>query len=320
MPAPGPAAKVRKRIRRTIAGQLTYAYNTPKPLDERGAAQHGTTMSQTTPEASPVTRPAKPVKKEDSFPVFVLKLAIIVAVFRSFIFSPFNIPSESMLPRLKNGDYLLAAKWPYGYSRFSLPFSVGLLPEQRVLASQPERGDVVIFKQPPLNDIDYIKRVIGLPGDTVQMIDGVLQLNGQPVPKERIADFETAISPNTRCYSVQFAARRADGSDVCRYPRYRETLPGGRSFEVLDLGPRDQDNTAPVIVPEGHLFLMGDNRDNSEDSRFPAEPGRGIGLVPQDNLVGRATVMMWSTDGSAEWLKPWTWFTAARWDRLGGTF
>ncbi len=283
-----------------------------------------------TPNAAPNAAPnagiaatepqSRPVKKEDSFPVFVLKLAIIVAIFRSFIFSPFNIPSESMLPGLITGDYLLAAKWPYGYSRFSLPFSVPLLPEHRILAGQPQRGDVVIFKAPPVNDTDYIKRVIGLPGDTVQMSGGVLILNGQPVPKQRIADFEVAVKPNTHCRSVQFLAKNADGTDVCRYPRYRETLPGGRSYEVLDLGPFAQDDTAPVVVPEGTLFLMGDNRDNSEDSRFPATPGGGIGLVPQDNLVGRATVMMFSTDGSAEWLKPWTWFTAARWNRIGKTF
>lgn len=278
-------------------------------------------MTDTNPTLAPppASAPVKPVKKEDSFPVFVLKLVVIVAIFRSFIFSPFNIPSESMLPRLVNGDYLLAAKWPYGYSKYSLPFSLPLLPS-RILASQPERGDIVIFKAPPVNDTDYIKRVIGLPGDTVQMIGGELQLNGLPVPKERVDDFEIAVSGNTRCYSTQFAAKLADGSDVCRYPRYKETLPGGRSYEVLDLGPRPQDDTPPVIVPEGMLFLMGDNRDNSEDSRFEATPGGGIGLVPQDNLVGRATVMMFSTDGGAEWIKPWTWFSAARWNRIGGTF
>lgn len=277
-----------------------------------------TTSARPGPAASPSS--AKPAKKEDSFPVFVLKLAIIVAVFRSFVFSPFNIPSESMLPRLWNGDYLLAAKWPYGFSRKSLPWSAPLLPEERLLAGTPARGDVVIFKQPPLNDVDYIKRVIGLPGDTVQMQGGQLILNDEPVPKVRIADFELPVSPNTGCVSPQFAAKGADGSDVCHYPRYRETLPEGRSYEVLDLGSRPQDDTEPFMVPEGHLFLMGDNRDNSEDSRFPAEPGRGIGMVPMDNLVGRATVMMFSTDGGAEWIKPWTWFSAARWDRIGGTF
>ncbi len=273
-----------------------------------------------TPAEDAAATPAKKVKKEDSFPVFVLKLALAVILFRSFIFAPFYIPSESMLPRLINGDYLLLAKWPYGFSSRSLPFGVPLLPDHRVLASDPERGDVVVFKAPEHDGEDWIKRVIGLPGDTVQMKGGQLWLNNQPVPKVRIADFEVKVSPNTRCYSVQFLAKNAANEDVCRYPRFTETLPGGESYQVLDLGDHPKDDTDPVIVPEGHVFLMGDNRDNSQDSRYPAEPGGGIGLVPIDNLLGRATVMMWSTDGGAEWLKPWTWFTAARWNRLGGTF
>lgn len=274
---------------------------------------------------SPVLPEKKKEKKEDSFIVFLLKLVVIVALFRSFVFSPFNIPSESMLPRLQNGDYLLAAKWPYGFSRYSLPFSLPLIPG-RILASQPVPGDVAIFKAPPLNDTDYIKRVIGLPGDQVQMIGGVLHINGVAVSKVRVADAEIAVSPNTRCFApryeahVSFEAALPDGTRVCRYPRYRETLPNGRSYYVLDLENTPQDNTPPIMVPEGHLFMMGDNRDNSMDSRFPAVPGEGIGIVPQANLVGRATIVMFSTDGSAEWLKPWTWFTAARWDRIGGTF
>ncbi len=321
MPPRRPRAKGIKNVcAAVLAGFLSYFYNTPKNLTRVARTNMDTLMTEQTATPAPETKPAKPAKKEDSFPVFVIKLAIAVAIFRSFIFSPFNIPSESMLPRLQNGDYLLAAKWAYGYSAYSLPWSAPLLPEHRLLAHQPERGDVVIFKQPPLNEVDYIKRVIGLPGDTVEMRGGQVILNGQPIPKQRIEDFEIPVSPNTKCYSVQFAAKLADGTDVCRYPQYRETLPGGRTYNVLDLGPRAQDDTPPVVVPEGALFLMGDNRDNSEDSRFPAEPGRGIGLVPQDNLVGRATVMMWSTDGSAEWLKPWTWFTAARGSRIGGTF
>ena len=201
----------------------------------------------------------RPEAKEDSFLVFVLKLVLIVTIFRSFVFSPFNIPSESMLPRLMNGDYLLAAKWPFGYSRHSLPFGFPVLPEERLLAAPPQRGDVVIFKQPPLKELDYIKRVIGLPGDTVQMVDGQLYLNGAPVPKQRIADFEVAVSPNTQCYSVQFAAKRADGTDVCRYPRYRETLPGGRSYAVLDL------TTAYVLSRELKLFGRIDRIDRLPD-------------------------------------------------------
>ncbi|MFC4295390.1 signal peptidase I [Novosphingobium tardum] len=278
----------------------------------------------TAPEGQPLlldqpSPPAKSAKKEDSFPVFLIKLALIVVIFRSFFFSPFNIPSESMLPRLENGDYLLAAKWPYGYSRYSLPFSLPLIPG-RILAHAPERGDVVIFKAPPGNDVDYIKRVIGLPGDQIQLVGGQVVLNGQPIPKQRIEDFEIAVSANTRCLSPQFAASRADGTPVCHYPQFRETLPGGKSYNVLDLGVTPQDDTAPVVVPEGHVFLMGDNRDNSMDSRFPAVEGQGIGIVPQANLVGRAALMMFSTDGGSSWLLPWTWFSAGRWHRIGGTF
>ncbi|MDE2596340.1 MAG: signal peptidase I [Sphingomonadales bacterium] len=262
---------------------------------------------------------AKPEKKEDSFAVFLIKLVVIVAIFRSFMFSPFNIPSESMLPRLENGDYLLAAKWPYGITKYSMPFSLPLVPG-RLFAHEPKRGDVVIFKAPPTNDIDYIKRVIGLPGDQLQMIGGQLHINGQPVLKQRVADFEIRISDNTRCYLPQFEAKLADGTPVCHYPQYRETLPNGVSYNVLDLGRTPQDDTPVFVVPEGKMFLMGDNRDNSLDSRFPAVANEGIGIVPQENLVGRATIMMFSTDGSASWIKPWTWFTAARWNRVGGTF
>jgi signal peptidase I len=263
-------------------------------------------------------KPAKP-KEDENFFVFLIKLVLIVGIFRSFIFSPFNIPSESMLPRLENGDYLLAAKWPYGFSKYSMPFSLPLIPG-RVLPHQPARGDVVIFKAPPGNDVDYIKRVIGLPGDTVQLKGGVVWLNGKAVPKVKQDDFVIRISPNTNCVSPEFEALEKDGTPSCHYPQFKETLPEGKSYNVLDLGYRPQDDTPPVLVPADRLFLMGDNRDNSMDSRFPAIEGGGIGLVPQENLVGRATIVMWSTDGGANWFLPWTWFTAARWNRIGGTF
>lgn len=286
------------------------------------------TIPTPTPDgaASAAAAVAKPAKKEDSFAVFLIKLVLAVVIFRSFIFAPFYIPSPSMLPRLLNGDYLLLAKWPYGYSSRSLPFGVPLLPEHRLLASNPKRGDVVVFKAPGHFEQDWIKRVIGLPGDTVQMKGGQLWINNQPVPKVKIADFEVPVSPNTDCYRVDqglpspFMVKNAEGEDVCRYPRFTETLPGGKSYEVLDLGQKETDDTQPVVVPEGHVFLMGDNRDNSSDSRVEIERGGLGGPVPMDNLLGRATVMMWSTDGGAEWIKPWTWFSAARWSRIGGTF
>ena len=267
------------------------------------------------PADKPVTGPATPVKKDESFFSFLAWLVLGVLILRSFIISPFNIPSESMLPRLLTGDYLFATKWSYGFSRYSLPFSVPLIPG-RIFASQPERGDVAIFKAPPGNDVDYIKRVIGLPGDEVQMKGGQVWLNGKAIPKVKVADFLVPISPNTDC-GPGFDSTDKDGTPVCRYPQFRETLPGGKSYTVLDMGQTPQDDTGVFIVPEDHLFMMGDNRDNSMDSRFPAVEGGGIGIVPRENLVGKAAVMMFSTDGSSEWIKPWTWFTAARWNRIG---
>lgn len=266
------------------------------------------------------TPPAKPkISETRDFLQFLIKLGVFVFILRSFIFAPFSIPSESMLPRLLVGDYLIVSKWSYGYSRHSLPFSLPLIPG-RLFASAPERGDVVVFKAPPNDDVDYIKRVIGLPGDMVQMKEGQLFLNGIAVPKKRIADFVVPVSPNTQCDRPQFAEQASDGSLRCRYPRYRETLPGGRSYAVLDLSESEKDTTEIYSVPEGHVFLMGDNRDRSADSRFPAVAGAGVGIVPQVNLVGKARFSVFSTDGSANWLLPWTWFSAARWRRIGEGF
>jgi signal peptidase I len=245
-----------------------------------------------------------------SFAAFVAKLALAVFVFRSFFFSFYTIPSESMLPRLWNGDYFVAAKWPYGYSRWSLPFNLPLIPGQ-VFASLPERGDVAVFKH-PVDKVDYIKRVIGLPGDSVALRGGQLILNGAPVERERIGNFVIPQSPNTGCAW----GGRAGAAD-CTYAHYRETLPSGVTYLTLDFGPTPQDDFGPVIVPEGTVFALGDNRYNSQDSRFPAASGGGVGLIPTELLVARASVMVWSTDGSASWLKPWTWFSAARWSRIG---
>ncbi|MCF8708999.1 signal peptidase I [Rhizorhapis sp. SPR117] len=264
------------------------------------------------------------------FLFFLVKLGLFVFVLRSFIISPFNIPSESMQPRLLIGDYLLVAKWPYGYSRYSLPFSLPLI-SGRILPHTPERGDVVVFKAPPTQRQDYIKRVIGLPGDMIQVKDGTVYLNGKAIPKKRIEDLQLPVTQNmtdatakenalSPCYRAKFEVVEKDGTRICRYPQYRETLPNGKSYNVLDLEDGMADNTDVYLVPERHLFLMGDNRDRSADSRFPAVDGGGIGLVPEENLVGKALVSVFSTDGSANWFLPWTWFTAARLNRIGEGF
>ncbi|MEO0461563.1 MAG: signal peptidase I [Pseudomonadota bacterium] len=265
---------------------------------------------------NPNLRP-KP-QKDDSlfgFVMFLVKLVALILIVRIFIIAPFSIPSESMQPRLWNGDYLIASKWPYGYSRNSLFFDAPWI-SGRVLARTPTRGDVVIFKH-PVSGEDYIKRVIGVPGDTVAMRGGQIVLNEETIAKERLDDFEVPISPNTPCASGGREVTSEDGEALCRYPRFRETLPGGRSYDVLDLAVTAEDLTTKVTVGEGQLFVMGDNRDRSMDSRFPPMAGLGTGLVPEANLVGRAEMIVWSTDGSAEWLEPWTWFSAARWNRIG---
>lgn len=275
-------------------------------------------MSAQNAPAEPAVRdPAAKAEKETwgSFGLFVLKLVIGVAIFRSFLFTPFTIPSESMLPGLMNGDYLVASKWPYGYSRWSLPFAAPLIPG-KVFASAPDRGDVVIFKH-PVDKVDYVKRAIGLPGDTVAMRGGQVFLNGQPVQRERIDDFVLPMSANTGCNGTGKVVANPGGGQACVYVRFRETLPTGVSYDTLDFGRTPQDDFGPVVVPEGHVFMMGDNRDNSADSRFPAIAGRGIGMVPEELLVGRASAVLWSTDGSASWINPISWFTAARWNRMG---
>jgi signal peptidase I len=214
------------------------------------------------------------------------------------------------------GDYIIVTKFSYGYSKHSLPFSVPLIPG-RIFTSYPKRGDVVVFKAPPSNSQDYIKRTIGLPGDFVQMKDGVLFLNGSAVPKKRIANLVVPVSPNTECKDDRFQEQASDGTLRCSYPRYLETLPGGKSYEVLDFSPDwAKDNTDIYTVPEGHVFMMGDNRDDSLDSRYSHEEG-GISLVPVENLVGKAQFIAFSTDGSASWVLPWTWFSAARGSRMG---
>ena len=257
---------------------------------------------------------------------FIFWFATAVLSLRVLFISPYNIPSESMQPRLLIGDYLMVNKMAYGWSRYSVPVPLPL-PAGRIMGRLPERGDVVVFKAPPDHRDDYIKRVIGLPGDTIQMVDGVLQINGVAVRREQIDDLVIPVTPNmveasygNPCFRPVFEMRARNGALYCRYPRFRETLPGGHSYTTLDLVYGEADTTGVYQVPEGHLFLMGDNRDRSFDSRFPAVRDAGIGMVPMDNIEGEAWFLFLSVDGSATWYNPASWFAAIRWNRIGTGF
>ncbi|HTU10580.1 MAG TPA: signal peptidase I [Allosphingosinicella sp.] len=292
------------------------------------------TPAEPAADAATPAGPAKPVKvkKEETWwdtLRFLLYLFLGAVLLRTFLFAPFSIPSGSMMPNLLVGDYLFVSKWSYGYSRYSFPFHP-INFDGRLLGGVPERGDVVVFRHPTTGE-DWVKRVVGLPGDTIEVRRGVVVLNGQAIPRERIEPFDLPVSPNSPCQPAESAQINLEQPDVvvrqenrpdgghCLYPRFRETLPGGRSYEVLDQGDSPGDNFGPVTVPAGHLFMMGDNRDDSLDSRFTTER-HGVGFLPVDNALGRATIGFWSTDGSASWIKPWTWFTAARWSRIGRTY
>jgi signal peptidase I len=222
-------------------------------------------------------------------------LAVLIALgVRTVAYEPFNIPSGSMIPTLLIGDYLFVSKASYGYSRHSLPFSLPLIPG-RIFFEEPKRGDVMVFKLPTDNKTDYIKRIIGLPGDTVQLKNSVLYINNKAVKRERVEDFIERAGPNS--YS--------------RTPRYLETLPGGKRHYVLEVTENTlYDNTPVYKVPEGHYFAMGDNRDKSRDSRFLDD----VGYIPKVNLVGRAEFLFLSVDG-AVW-KFWEWANSLRFERF----
>jgi signal peptidase I len=244
----------------------------------------------------------------------IIQALLIAFVVRTFFFQPYNIPSPSMYPTLKVGDYLFVSKLSYGYSKYSFNFSVGGFfgkepwfkccpidyAGRKFLADVPSRGDVAVFKLPRDTEIDYIKRVIGLPGDRIQVTDGVLSINGVAVKKERIEDY---VDNDSAFGGVPI-------------PQFLETLPNGVQYKVLDETPEGAlDNTGEYVVPEGHYFMMGDNRDNSLDSRVPRE-NQGVGFVPVENYMGRADILFFSISSDASLWRVWEWPFLIRWTRF----
>ena len=230
----------------------------------------------------------------------VVQALLIALVVRTLLFQPFNIPSGSLIPTLLVGDYLFVSKFTYGYSKHSIPFSPPLM-SGRIWGAEPTRGDIAVFKLPKDNSTDYIKRVIGLPGDRIQVKEGVLYINDKKVERRRIEDYRTS-DPYGRSVSV---------------PQFEETMPNGRSYHVIE---RDGDtgywdNTNPYLVPAGHFFMMGDNRDNSTDSRDQ----QAVGMVPFENFVGKAQIIFFSIEEDASAWRIWEWPWTVRWERIFNT-
>lgn len=246
---------------------------------------------------------------------------VIAGIFRTIFFQPFWIPSGSMKDTLLVGDFLFVNKMAYGYSYASCPTiripAVGLDVDARdicgfldgdntrLFGSEPERGDIIVFRH-PVNGTDFIKRVVGLPGDTIKMTDGVLYINGDPAPQEPAGTFDEVYATQGPMGVRPRCKGGATGEGaICSKDRFRETLPNGRSHIILNVGTQRSDTTGTFTVPEGHYFFMGDNRDNSTDSRFPQAVG-GVGFVPYENLIGRAGRVVFSSSGRSM-LYFWTW-------------
>jgi signal peptidase I len=252
--------------------------------------------------------------------IFWLILAVLG--FHSLIAKPFYIPSESMMPGLLTGDRLVVTKYPFGWSFVSPTFHLLPFMKGRLLGQMPERGDVVIVSPPGVKQ-DYIKRVIGLPGDRIEVRGGIVILNGVPVKRGQKQSHMVPVDENTPCRDGRYDGLirgNQKGAQFCEMPVYRETLPNGRSYDTIDLTNTSQgDYFGPITVPENHVFLMGDNRDNSSDSRFPVDQGGLGGPVPWENIGGRAEFITFSLDGTSRLTNPISWFSALRSGRAGSS-
>jgi signal peptidase I len=251
--------------------------------------------------------------------IFWLVLAVLA--FHSFIAKPFYIPSESMMPVLLKGDRLVVSKYPYGWSWVSPSFHIVPPMEGRLFGSLPKRGDIVIVT-PPGQSADYIKRAVGLPGDELEMIEGQLYINGKPIRREQVQPMMIPVDANAPCSPNEFPGARVEGPNgrlFCRLPVVRETLPNGRSYDTIDLGYFPVDDFAKIKVPKDHVFLMGDNRDKSADSRVSLQDQGLGGPVPYENIGGRAEFVTFSLDGTSQYLNPISWFTALRGGRAGSS-
>jgi signal peptidase I len=250
----------------------------------------------------------------------IAAILLLVLAIHSCVAKPFYIPSDSMMPVLRNGDRLIVSKYPYGWSYSSVSFHLAPKIEGRLFGKLPERGDIVVLEH-PVSRIDYIKRVIGLPGDTIELRRGELIINGKPVKREVQPLLSIPVDPNLPSGDSslhRFITRGADGREVLELPIVRETLPGGATFDTIDMGPGyTTDNYRPITVPADHVFLMGDNRDGSADSRVATELKGLGGPVPFDAIAGRAEIISFSTDGTALWYNPISWFNAMRSGRAG---